>query len=263
MLLTVKNYLLKLQQEICQELESLDGQEKFQTVPWSRECGGGGSTKVMSNGAIFSKAGVNFSHVYGDQLPPSACNNRLEFADGKFHAMGVSVVIHPDNPYIPTSHANVRFFIIEKMHQPPVWWFGGGFDLTPYYGFQEDCYHWHKIAHAACQPFGEHLYSRFKQAADDYFFIKHRQEQRGIGGLFFDDFNENGFNHSFGLLQSIGDHFMLAYAPIVSQRKRTAYGSREKEFQRHRRGRYVEFNLIYDRGTLFGLQSGGNDIKID
>ena len=258
----VKSYLLQLQNSICRELELLDGKNQFLEDSWTRPQGGGGLTRVMNKGALFAKAGVNFSHVTGDQLPPSASAQRPELAGRHYSALGVSLVIHPDNPYIPTAHANVRFFIAEKENALPVWWFGGGFDLTPYYGFDDDCQHWHQMAHDACQPFGEEIYLRFKTWCDDYFYIKHRQEARGIGGLFFDDYNEHGFEHSFGLTQSIGDHFIKAYAPIVRRRQSLSFGPREKEFQLYRRGRYVEFNLVYDRGTLFGLQSGGRTESI-
>jgi len=258
----VKTYLLQLQNNICTELEKLDGNARFFEDTWTRPEGGGGITRVINNGAVFEKAGVNFSHVTGNQLPPSASASRPELAGCKFHALGVSLVIHPDNPYVPTSHANVRFFVAEKDDMPPIWWFGGGFDLTPYYGFREDCQHWHQMAFNACQPFGEALYPQFKTWCDNYFFIKHRQEARGIGGLFFDDYNEQDFEHSFGLTQSIGDHFIKGYAPIVARRKSLPFGTREKDFQLYRRGRYVEFNLVYDRGTLFGLQSGGRTESI-
>ncbi len=258
----VKTYLLQLQNNICTELEALDGKAHFIEDAWDRPEGGGGITRVIANGGVFAKAGVNFSHVTGKQLPPSASAHRPELAGRQFSALGVSLVIHPDNPYVPTAHANVRFFIAEKEHTLPVWWFGGGFDLTPYYGFREDCKHWHQMAFNACNPFGEAIYPRFKAWCDDYFFIKHRQEARGIGGLFFDDYNEQDFNHSFGLMRSIGDHFIKAYAPIVARRKSLSFGPREKNFQLYRRGRYVEFNLVYDRGTLFGLQSGGRTESI-
>lgn len=258
----VKTYLLQLQNSICKELETLDDKAHFIEDAWDRPEGGGGLTRVMTNGGIFAKAGVNFSHVMGHQLPPSATANRPELTGCQFSALGVSLVIHPDNPYVPTSHANVRFFIAEKENTPSVWWFGGGFDLTPYYGFREDCQHWHQTALKACQPFGENIYPRFKAWCDEYFFIKHRQEARGIGGLFFDDYNEQNFEHSFGLMQSIGNHFIKAYAPIVIKRKSLPFGEREKNFQLYRRGRYVEFNLVYDRGTLFGLQSGGRTESI-
>ena len=258
----VKTYLLQLQANICKNLEQIDGQGHFIEDAWTRPNGGGGLTRIMNKGCVFTKAGVNFSHVYGEELPASASVNRPELAGGHFSALGVSLVIHADNPYVPTSHANVRFFIAEKDDAPPVWWFGGGFDLTPFYGFEEDCQHWHQTAFNACQPFGDDLYPHFKAWCDRYFYIKHRNEARGIGGLFFDDYNEHGFDHSFKLMQSIGDHFIPAYAPIVERRKALLFGEREKAFQLYRRGRYVEFNLVYDRGTLFGLQSGGRTESI-
>lgn len=258
----IKFYLLQLQNAMCSTLETLDKKASFIEDTWQRPHGGGGITRVMTNGGLFAKAGVNFSQVSGEQLPASATAHRPELAGRNFSALGVSLVVHPDNPYIPTAHANVRFFIAEKEGEDPVWWFGGGFDLTPYYGFIEDCQHWHQTAHQACQPFGESIYPKFKQWCDDYFFIKHRKEARGIGGLFFDDYNEISFAHSFSLMQSIGDHFIKAYSPIVSRRMSYLFGQREKAFQNYRRGRYVEFNLIYDRGTLFGLQSGGRTESI-
>ncbi|QDP72843.1 oxygen-dependent coproporphyrinogen oxidase [Legionella israelensis] len=258
----VKNYLINLQHQICLELENIDGKGRFKEDAWLRPAGGGGCTRVLENGDIFEKAGVNFSHVSGENLPSSASAHRPELAGRKFQAMGVSLVLHPDNPFIPTSHANVRFFIAEKENTDPIWWFGGGFDLTPYYGFEEDCIHWHQTASKACQRFGDHLYPRFKRWCDDYFFLKHRQEARGIGGLFFDDFNEVSFDYSFSLMKSIGDHFLQAYAPIVQRRKLHSFTDQHKQFQRYRRGRYVEFNLVYDRGTLFGLQSGGRTESI-
>ena len=258
----VKSYLLQLQNSICRELETIDGPGHFIEDAWERPEGGGGISRVLNSGTIFAKAGVNFSHVNGDQLPPSASASRPELAGCRFNALGVSLVLHPDNPYVPTVHANVRFFIAEKENTSPVWWFGGGIDLTPYYGFDEDCKHWHQVASNACKPFGDDIYPHFKTWCDSYFYIKHRQEARGIGGLFFDDYNEHGFNHSFGLTQSIGDHFIKAYAPIVKRRQSIAFGPREKAFQLYRRGRYVEFNLVYDRGTLFGLQSGGRTESI-
>ncbi len=258
----VKSYLLHLQSSICTALENLDGQAQFIEESWERSGGGGGLTRVLSKGRLFAKAGVNFSHVSGEQLPASASAHRPELAGRTFTALGVSLVIHPENPYIPTTHANVRFFIAEKEGADPVWWFGGGFDLTPYYGFVEDCKHWHQTAYDACSPFGSTVYPKFKKWCDDYFFIKHRNEARGIGGLFFDDYNEISFEHSFNLMQSIGNHFIPAYLPIVDKRQDYSYGPREKAFQNYRRGRYVEFNLIYDRGTLFGLQSGGRTESI-
>jgi len=258
----VKNYLLQLQDTICAALETEDGGSRFREDSWSREGGGGGRSRVLEDGVVFEKAGINFSHVYGEGLPPSATAHRPELAGRTFQAMGVSLVIHPHNPYVPTSHANVRFFIAEKAGADPVWWFGGGFDLTPYYGFDEDCIHWHQVAREACQPFGDNVYARYKQWCDEYFFLKHRNEPRGIGGLFFDDLNEGGFDQCFAFMRSVGDHYVPAYLPIVARRKASEYGERERDFQLYRRGRYVEFNLVYDRGTLFGLQSGGRTESI-
>jgi coproporphyrinogen III oxidase len=258
----VKNFLLGLQDRICAELEAEDGRTRFREDSWEREGGGGGRSRVLEDGAVFEKAGINFSHVYGEGLPPSATAHRPELAGRTFQAMGVSLVIHPHNPYVPTSHANVRFFIAEKAGADPVWWFGGGFDLTPYYGFDEDCVHWHRTARKACEPFGDDVYPRFKTWCDEYFYLKHRHEPRGIGGLFFDDLNEWGFEQCFAFMRSVGDHYIPAYRPIVNKRKDTAYGERERDFQLYRRGRYVEFNLVYDRGTLFGLQSGGRTESI-
>jgi coproporphyrinogen III oxidase len=262
----VKTYLQTLQQDICCALEEVDGQEKFLEDGWQRKpgehLGGGGISAVLQNGGVFEQAGVNFSHVTGSQLPGSATAHRPELAGRAFEAMGLSLVIHPRNPYVPTSHANVRFFIAEKVGEAPVWWFGGGFDLTPCYGFDEDCVHWHKTAKAACEPFGEAVYPSYKAWCDEYFYLKHRQEPRGIGGLFFDDLNQWGFEQSFEFMQSVGDHYLPAYLPIIMRRKESDYGERERNFQLYRRGRYVEFNLVYDRGTLFGLQSGGRTESI-
>ena len=258
----VSDYLLDLQNRICQALESLDGEKTFLEDSWKRQEGGGGRSRVLEKGAVFEKAGINFSHVHGRQLPGSATAHRPELAGRSFQALGVSLVIHPRNPYIPTSHANVRFFIADKAGEEPVWWFGGGFDLTPYYGFEEDAVHWHRTARQACEPFGEHLYPRFKKWCDEYFFLKHRGEPRGIGGLFFDDFNELGFEDSFAFMRSIGDHYVPAYVPVAEKRKNHSYGEHERDFQMYRRGRYVEFNLVYDRGTLFGLQTGGRTESI-
>lgn len=255
----IKNYLESLQNKICSALEQQDGAAKFQQDTWNYEQGGGGRSRVLSNGKIFEQAGVNFSHVFGNQLPASATAARPELSNAPFEALGLSLVIHPHNPYVPTTHFNLRFFSQEETN---VWWFGGGFDLTPYYPFEEDCIHWHHIAKQACSPFGVNVYPRFKKWCDEYFYLKHRQEPRGIGGLFFDDLNEGGFEKSFSFIQSIGDHFLLAYLPIVQRRKDLTYGEREKDFQCYRRGRYVEFNLVYDRGTLFGLQSGGRTESI-
>jgi coproporphyrinogen III oxidase len=258
----VSDYLLGLQDRICQALERVDQDKIFREDQWTREEGGGGRSRVMEEGAVFEKAGINFSHVHGTRLPPSATAHRPELAGRSFEALGVSLVIHPRNPYAPTSHANVRFFIAEKSGMDPVWWFGGGFDLTPYYGYEEDAVHWHQTAREACRPFGDDIYPRFKTWCDKYFYLKHRDEPRGIGGLFFDDFNELGFDDSFAFMRSVGDHYVPAYVPIVERRMHQPYGDREREFQLYRRGRYVEFNLVYDRGTLFGLQSGGRTESI-
>jgi coproporphyrinogen III oxidase len=256
----VKAYLQGLQGRIVAELEELDGKESFRRDAWERPGGGGGVSRVLSNGKVFEQAGVGFSHVFGDEMPPSATRNRPELAGKGFQAVGVSLVIHPLNPYVPTTHANFRFF--SAGDDNAVWWFGGGFDLTPYYPFPEDVVHWHRAAKAACDPFGDDLYSRFKQWCDEYFYLKHRGETRGVGGLFFDDFNALGFDRSFEFLRAAGDAFLPAYRPIVKKRRGHRYGERQREFQLYRRGRYVEFNLIYDRGTLFGLQSGGRTESI-
>ncbi len=258
----VKAFLMDLQDRICQALEAADGGAKFLEDSWDREEGGGGRSRVITNGAIFEKGGVNFSHVHGNQMPASATAHRPELQGRNFEAMGVSLVMHPTNPMIPTSHANVRFFIAEKEGEDPVWWFGGGFDLTPYYGNEEDCVFWHHVAKDACDPFGSDVYPRYKKWCDDYFFLKHRGEPRGIGGLFFDDLNELGFDQSFALMQSIGNAYAQAYVPIVERRRNDPYGEQERDFQLHRRGRYVEFNLVFDRGTLFGLQTGGRTESI-
>ncbi len=257
----VSSYLLALQDTICQTLEHEDDGGEFREDRWTRPEGGGGRSRVLENGAVFEKAGVNFSHVAGKSLPPSATAHRPELAGKPFHAMGVSLVIHPRNPYVPTSHMNVRFFIAGEGEQA-IWWFGGGFDLTPYYGFEEDCVHWHRVAREACFPHGADLYPRFKQWCDEYFFLKHRNEPRGVGGLFFDDFNALGAHGSFAFLRSVGDAYLKAYMPIVQRRKATPFGERERDFQLYRRGRYVEFNLVWDRGTHFGLQSGGRTESI-
>ena len=258
----VKQYLMSLQDSICAGLEAVDGKESFITDEWEREQGGGGRSRVMADGAVFEKAGVNFSHVMGDQLPNSATAVRPELVGRSFQAMGVSLVVHPNNPYVPTSHMNVRFFVAELPDHEPVWWFGGGFDLTPYYGFDEDCIHWHQISRQACEPLGEEAYINYKKWCDDYFYIKHRNEPRGVGGLFFDDLNEPDFDTAFEFTRSIGNHYLEAYVPIVEKRKDTPFGEKEKAFQKMRRGRYVEFNLVYDRGTLFGLQTGGRTESI-
>lgn len=257
----VEQYLLALQDRICDALRTLDG-TPFREDSWERPGGGGGRSRVLETGTVFEKAGINFSKVYGTGLPPSATAHRPELAGRDFEAMGVSLVVHPHNPYAPTSHANVRFFIARKPDADPVWWFGGGFDLTPYYGFEEDATHWHRIARDACSAFGDDVYPRYKKWCDEYFYLKHRDEPRGIGGLFFDDLNSVGFEQSFAFLRSVGDHYLPAYLPIIERRKDLPYGNREREFQCYRRGRYVEFNLVYDRGTLFGLQSGGRTESI-
>ncbi|MEO0435566.1 MAG: oxygen-dependent coproporphyrinogen oxidase [Pseudomonadota bacterium] len=253
----VKRYLLGLQDEICEKLAEEDGQAEFSVETWQRPEGGGGRSRVLADGSVLEKAGVNFSHVHGDGLPASATAARPELAGRSFQALGVSLVIHPRNPYAPTSHANVRLFMAEKAGEEPVWWFGGGYDLTPYYGFDEDCVHWHQTAKAACDPFGADVYPRYKTWCDDYFFLKHRNEPRGIGGLFYDDLNEGGFERCFSFMQAVGNSFIDAYRPILAKRKNSNYGERERQFQLYRRGRYVEFNLVFDRGTLFGLQSNG------
>ena len=253
----VKAYLLQLQDDICREMAEEDGAAEFITDEWQRPEGGGGRSRVLSAGAVFEKAGVNFSHVQGANLPPSASASRPELAGRSYQAMGVSLVIHPHNPYVPTSHANVRLFVAEKDGEEPIWWFGGGYDLTPYYGNHHDCASWHQVAADACAPFGDDVYARFKTWCDEYFYLKHRKEPRGIGGLFFDDLNEWDFDTCFAFMQAIGNSFAVAYRPIVQRRKDISYGERERQFQLYRRGRYVEFNLVFDRGTLFGLQSDG------
>ncbi len=258
----VKSYLLKLQDTICRAVERMDGTAKFAEDNWTRAEGGGGRSRVLAEGAVFEKAGVGFSHVFGDKLPPSATAHRPELVGKAWQAVGMSLVFHPRNPHVPTTHANVRFFIAGAEDANPVWWFGGGFDLTPYYGYDEDAVHWHRAARAAVTPWGEGLYPRFKKACDEYFFLKHRGEPRGIGGLFFDDFTELGFERSFALMRAVGDGFLPAYEPIVARRRDAAYGERERQFQLYRRGRYVEFNLVWDRGTHFGLQSGGRTESI-
>lgn len=264
---SVKQYLLQLQDTICQQLAAIDGQAEFQQDAWQRDektesLGGGGRSRVLADGAVFEQAGVNFSHVTGAQMPASATAHRPELAGRRFEALGVSLVVHPKNPYVPTSHANVRFFIAEKEGAEPVWWFGGGFDLTPFYPFDADCQHWHQVAHDLCVPFGPDVYPRYKAWCDEYFFLKHRNETRGVGGLFFDDLNQPGFEQSFAFMQAVGNGYLDAYLPIVERRKDTEFGERERQFQLYRRGRYVEFNLVFDRGTLFGLQSGGRTESI-
>ncbi|EGR5063206.1 MULTISPECIES: oxygen-dependent coproporphyrinogen oxidase [Vibrio] len=262
----VKHFLLQLQDKICQQLEATDGQAQFIEDAWQREpgekLGGGGRTRVMREGAVFEQGGVNFSHVFGEQMPASATAHRPELAGRRFEAMGVSLVMHPKNPYVPTSHANVRFFIAEKEGEDPIWWFGGGFDLTPFYPFVEDCQHWHQTAKQLCAPFGAEIYNEHKAWCDRYFYLPHRNETRGIGGLFFDDLNEWPFEQCFAYVQAVGEGYTQAYVPIVEKRKNTPFTERERQFQLYRRGRYVEFNLVLDRGTLFGLQTGGRTESI-
>ena len=258
---SVKNYLLRLQSEIVAACEKLDGQT-FLTDSWERPEGGGGISRVIEEGGVFERGGVNFSHVLGLNLPPSAAASRPELAGRDWEAMGVSLVLHPRNPYTPTVHMNVRFFSTHAAGQEPVWWFGGGMDLTPYYGFDQDARHFHQTCSAALAPFGETLYPEFKVWCDRYFYLKHRMEPRGIGGIFFDDFNRLPFEDSFAMLKSVGNAFVPAYATIVERTMAMQYGERERDFQAYRRGRYVEFNLVYDRGTLFGLQSGGRTESI-
>jgi len=258
----VQQFLMALQDTICSELEKADGKGHFVEDAWQRPEGGGGRSRVLTNGAVFEQAGVNYSHVFGAQMPASATAHRPELAGRSFHACGVSLVLHPHNPHLPTTHANVRFFIAEKDGEEPVWWFGGGFDLTPYYPYEDDVVHWHQTAKAAVSPFGEDYYPRYKKWCDDYFYLKHRGETRGVGGLFFDDLNAPGFAQSFGLMRAVGEAFLPAYLPLVQKRKDIPFTEQQRQFQLYRRGRYVEFNLVYDRGTLFGLQSGGRTESI-
>ena len=259
---SVIEHLQALQVSICQALEAADSQGRFIDDAWVREEGGGGTTCILRDGQVFEHAGVGFSHVFGQQLPPSASRERPELAGCRFQAAGLSTIIHPVNPYVPTTHCNVRFFMADRDGQAPLWWFGGGFDLTPFYGFHEDAVAWHGTAKQACDAIDEHLYATFKKNCDEYFYLPHRGEARGIGGLFFDDYNTGDFEQDFRLLKSTGEHFLKAYLPIVSRRKDHPYGERQRRFQLYRRGRYVEFNLVYDRGTLFGLQSGGRTESI-
>jgi coproporphyrinogen III oxidase len=253
----VEQYLKGLQRSICDELSAIDGAASFETESWDRPEGGGGISRVLAEGDVFEKGGVNFSYVEGGKMPGSATQHRPELAGRSFKAMGVSLVMHPRNPYAPTSHANVRCFVAEKEGEAPVWWMGGGFDLTPYYGREEDVVHWHQTAKNACDPFGDDVHAKYKKWCDDYFYLPHRAEPRGVGGLFYDDLNEWGFEKSFDFMQSVGDSFLQAYVPIVLNNKDRDYGERERQWQLYRRGRYVEFNLVFDRGTLFGLQSNG------
>ncbi len=258
----VKAFLLALQDQICQALADVDGGASFKEETWERAEGGGGRSRVLTQGNVFEQAGVNFSHVFGDKMPGSATAHRPELAGRGFEAMGVSLVIHPLNPHVPTSHANVRFFIAEKAGEAPVWWFGGGFDLTPFYPVETDVVHWHQVAKQCCDAFGAEVYPKYKTWCDEYFYLKHRQETRGVGGLFFDDLNEWGFAQSFAFMRSVGESYTKAYVPIVQARKDTPFTDAQRQFQLYRRGRYVEFNLVFDRGTLFGLQSGGRTESI-
>lgn len=258
----VKTFLQQLQSHICATLEAEETGATFAADTWQRPEGGGGITRILANGDVFEKAGVGFSHVFGRELPPSAAANRPELAGRQWQAMGVSLVIHPRNPYVPTSHANVRLFVAEAPGEEPIWWFGGGFDLTPYYGFDEDGEHWHRTARELCLPFGETVYPNFKEWCDRYFYLPHRREPRGIGGLFYDDLHEWGFDTCFQFMQAVGQGYLDAYLPIVQRRKGMTYSERERAWQAYRRGRYVEFNLLQDRGTIFGLQSGGRTESI-
>lgn len=257
----VKAWLLSLQERIVAAVEEVDGQP-FIRDSWQRPEGGGGISRLIEEGNVLERGGVGFSHVTGMSLPPSAAANRPELAGRAWEAMGVSLVFHPRNPYAPTVHMNVRFFTTTGADKEPVWWFGGGMDLTPYYGFTEDARHFHQVCHDALVPFGDELHPAYKKWCDDYFYLKHRKEARGVGGVFFDDVNEHGFEQSFAMTQSVGDSFINAYLPILKRRKDLPYGERERDFQAYRRGRYVEFNLVFDRGTLFGLQSGGRTESI-
>jgi coproporphyrinogen III oxidase len=262
----VKQFLLGLQDTICDALEKMDGVGTFEQEIWSREpgerLGGGGRTRVMTNGHVFEQGGVNFSHVEGKSMPKSATAHRPELEGRRYQAMGVSLVMHPHNPYVPTSHANVRFFVAEKEGCDPIWWFGGGFDLTPFYPFEQDAQHWHDVAKTVCEPFGDTVYDEHKKWCDEYFYLPHRDETRGVGGLFFDDLNQWPFEQCFAYMQAVGLGYIDAYVPIVERRHQTAFSDRQRQFQLYRRGRYVEFNLVYDRGTLFGLQSGGRTESI-
>lgn len=257
-----ESFLRELQDRICAAVEQADGGARFVEDAWTRAAGGGGRTRVLRDGAVFEQAGVNFSRVAGHPLPPSATAHRPELAGGSFIATGVSLVLHPKNPYVPTTHANVRYFEASKEGVEPAWWFGGGFDLTPFYAYDEDVRQWHRVAHDLCAPYGVDVYPRYKRWCDEYFYLRHRDETRGVGGLFYDDLNEGGFERCFAFTRDVGQGFLDAYLPIVERRKDTPYGEREREFQLYRRGRYVEFNLVFDRGTLFGLQSGGRTESI-
>ena len=258
---SVRDYFLALQNKITEKLQEQET-VSFIEDKWKREEGGGGQSRILENGDIFEKAGINFSDVQGKHLPASATNKRPNLENASFRAMGISLVFHPRNPFVPTCHMNLRFFSVMKDEEEITWWFGGGYDLTPYYGFEEDAIHWHRTAHEACEPFGQSIYPDFKKACDRYFYLPHRNEPRGIGGIFFDDYNEVDFQHSLALTQSVGNSFLPAYMPIVEKRKNTPFNDSHKKFQHYRRGRYVEFNLVYDRGTLFGLQSNGRTESI-
>lgn len=258
---SVRDYFLALQNKITEKLQEQET-VSFIEDKWKREEGGGGQSRILENGDIFEKAGINFSDVQGKHLPASATNKRPNLENASFRAMGISLVFHPRNPFVPTCHMNLRFFSVMKDEEEITWWFGGGYDLTPYYGFEEDAIHWHRTAHEACEPFGQNIYPDFKKACDRYFYLPHRNEPRGIGGIFFDDYNKVDFQHSFALTQSVGNSFLPAYMPIVEKRKNTPFNDSHKKFQHYRRGRYVEFNLVYDRGTLFGLQSNGRTESI-
>ncbi len=259
----VEKYLMSLQNDICEEFGALDSKSSFDKDVWQRNDGRGrGVTRVISDGSLFEKGGVNFSIISGEKMPKSATELRPELEGRKYTALGISLVFHPQNPFVPTTHANVRFFIAEEKGKEPLWWFGGGFDLTPFYGFEEDAIHWHTVARNACKPFGKSAYKKYKKWCDDYFYLNHRDEQRGVGGLFFDDLNEEGFDTCFEFMKSVGSHFCEAYKPIVLKRQGMSFTEKQREFQLFRRGRYVEFNLIQDRGTLFGLQSGGRTESI-
>jgi len=261
-IVSIESYLQSLQDRICTLLELQDGKAKFCEDNWQRAEGGGGRTRILREGQVFEQAGIGFSQVSGKQLPASATAHRPDLAGREWTAVGVSLVIHPQNPYVPTTHLNVRYFQAQKEGSAPLWWFGGGFDLTPFYPFDKDIHHWHTVARDLCMPFGKEIYPKYKNQCDDYFFLKHRNETRGVGGLFFDDLNEWGLERCFDFMRAVGEGFLEAYIPIVEKRKNTEFSQRERNFQLYRRGRYVEFNLLYDRGTLFGLQSGGRTESI-
>jgi len=259
----VSDYFKNLQKRVCEALAAEDeSKSSFVEDTWKYSSGGGGCSRILEKGALIEKGGVNFSHIEGDTLPKSASVKRQELSGRSFEALGVSLVIHPNNPHVPTTHANVRLIVAKKPAAEPIWWFGGGYDLTPYYGYEEDCRHWHEIARQACRPFGHDVYMRYKTWCDEYFYLKHRNETRGIGGLFFDDLNEWDFQTCFNFIQSVGNSYLDAYLPIIRKRKHTPYTEEEKAFQRYRRGRYAEFNLLYDRGTIFGIQSNGRTESI-